>query len=146
MKNMTIFAMIGIVLSVAQGARSQEQGYFSEPDHYTSADLERAQKNYQVALRARNSGLAESAIGQVATIGLMVPDRVSNQVKQAIVELASGGMSTSIRYKAYLTMIVFEHPSLFVNEKHRRFTDPDQLFAAIGNRLQQELVADRNVD
>jgi hypothetical protein len=144
MNIITVITTAAITLGSVTLAWSQATtpGYFSSPRHYTMVNLESAQQNYLLALNTVNRGVVESAIAQMTTIGLIVPDRVTLQMKQKIRELASSGATASIRYKAYLTLMVVENPSLFVNERALTFADSEHLYSAIADRLQGHLVAE----
>jgi hypothetical protein len=138
MKNMIVVAAMIIGVS---GAYAQDNGFFSTPARYQTADLGKAQQNYVVALKHYNEGLVEAGIAQVAMLGIMRPDCVCSKVRESLDELVASGSTTAIRYRAYLATMVLAHPSMFADEAHRTFENPDELFTEIGNRLNEQLIA-----
>jgi hypothetical protein len=138
MRNLIVVTAVVMSLS---GGYAQDNGFFSNPERYTTANLEKAQQNYAAALANENEGLVEAGIAQVAMLGIMRPDCVCNKLKDSVKDLVSSGTTTAIRYRAYLVTMVLEHPSMFADEANRRFVSADELFAEIGERLTRELIA-----
>jgi len=145
MKRYAVYAVALMMAAAASAASAQEKaggkrGVFSGRSSYQQADLARVERNYLACLQSQNDGVVESAIAQVAHAKLYCPDECFAHLKEALSRMAVTGRTPAIRYKAYLAMLVFDHPAIFVKEQQAEFDTPEQLFSAIGARLQQSLI------
>jgi hypothetical protein len=145
MKTYTMLLMAGLVLAGVSGAKGQDsaaklQSYFVVPDCSKIKNIKDARENYALALMSDNNGVIESALAQIAFISLCMPDFCTEEMQSRVSSLAVVGRTTVIRYKAYLTGLAIESPSLFVQETAAKYENGEAFFSAISKRLQQTLL------
>jgi hypothetical protein len=145
MKRYAVFAVTLMMVAGASTASSQEKageerGVFASRSSHQRADLAKVERRYLACLQSLNDGVVESAIAQVAHLKLYCPGKCFAGLQGALSRLAVTGRTPAIRYKAYLAMLVFDHPAMFVNEQEAEYSTEGQLFTAIGKRLQQSLI------
>jgi hypothetical protein len=146
MKPRLIIAWSLVTSALALGAKAQERipgdaGYevFADLKSYQECDLSRYEKNFLSALDYRECNeIVECGLAQVAMVKLAQPDAKCKLLQKKVDELTIHGETPSIRYRAYLTGMVFEHPELFIYEKYGNYQNGDELFNALAERLQIE--------
>ncbi len=79
--------------------------------------------------------VVESALRDVAAVKLAQPDLTSERVYAKICELADGGATPAVRYKAAMVRLVFDFPQLFAEERGREYRNDQELFTALAFRL-----------
>ena len=131
-------------MSNAQGIIPANTGYseFAELKDYEELNVLRYGNNFLGSLEyASCNPIVESGLAQIAMLKLAQPKAPLETLKKKIDELTLHGGTPAIRYKAYLTGMVFEHPELFVYEKYGTYVDGEAFFSALGRRLQKEALA-----
>lgn len=121
-------------------AKTQSGLYFGSTAAYTTAYLERAARNYELALKSTNDGTVESAIAFSAYMCINAPELNLSEIKATIAALAESGRTPVIRYKAYLASIVFENPKAFVDAANSEYSDSDQFFTVIASKVHRTLL------
>ncbi len=131
------------VCTRAQAVRTTEitRSCFSARESYFHANLEAAKKNYLVTLRSDNDGLVISGLAQVTMMRHYVPAENLDAIQAEVNSLAVRGRTPEIRYKAYLSSLVFSSPELFPQETIWQSESPDQLFSSLAGTLQRELLS-----
>lgn len=114
--------------------------YFSVVRSYTPAHLERAVKNYTGCLESTNVGVVESALAHVARMKLIFPAAESRKLAKQIEFLTVNGQTPAIRYKAYLTLMVFDTPEIFGQVGQKEFREDEEVFSTLAARLQETLL------
>jgi hypothetical protein len=104
------------------------------------ASLSSVEKNFSAALESENDGVVESALAHVTRMKLCLPARRFPRLEAVVADLAKSGRTPAIRYKAYIAVLVFDSPELFMAEQAAEFGTPDELYAAISHRLQTSLL------
>ena len=99
------------------------------------AKIDSGKKNYLMALRSGNKGLAESGLMFLSKIKIVAPSSDMNAVRPVVDSLMQHGASPSIRYKAYLTSWVFENPILYCSVDIRDKSNPDEFFGSVAQCL-----------
>lgn len=143
MKRRTSIA-IALASLLAMGAIAQEKTtprVFAEFQSYRECDLARFERNFVSSLEYPADCIIEAGLAQVAMLKLAQPQTECNKLRRRVDELAIHGESPAIRYKAYLTSMVFDHPDLFVYEKYGEYESGEQLFTALAQRLEKEALA-----
>ena len=144
----TSILIAALVMAAAPAASSGQpdrapadaRAYFSSIDSYKNANLERAAKNYVACLNSENNGVILSGLAHVAMIALATQGEKVASVQAAVGSLAVTGRTPEIRFKAYLTSLVYDSPQMFREEASGHYDTPDELFAAIGGKVQQTLL------
>lgn len=149
---MTTARVVATIVAIATGftlARAQEAGPgggivnpFASMRAYQSADMERLERNFLGSLDHPVDGVVESAIREVTRLKLVQPLCCSESIVERLHELAIGGRTPNIRYKAALASIVFDNPSLFTREQFAEFTNGEELFGAIAHRLEKDVLTE----
>lgn len=137
-----------LLMVAAGGARAQEgagvkepQGFFADLVAYRTLDLGRVERNFADALEFPVDGVVESAIAQLAMVKLAQPLVDSDELKDRIDDLSEHGRTPAIRFKAYLTRMVFEQPQLFEHVSRWSYANGDQLFMALARSLESSTLA-----
>lgn len=149
MKTKGILAIALFVATCAATASAQERipgdsgiRVFADLKSYQDLDVQRYGKNFIPSLEFTScNDIVEAGLAQVAMLKLAQPKAELKALENKIDELALHGETPAIRYKAYLTSMVFEHPEMFVYEKYGDYADGDQLFTALAERLRMETLA-----
>jgi hypothetical protein len=132
---------------LAFGAKAQEisnitPSAFAELKCYQECDMHKYERNYLGSLNYPDCDeIIECGLAQIAMIKLAQPETPLRQLERKIDELISSGETPGVRFKAYLTSVVFEHPEWFIYEKYGTYADGDALFNALAERLQKKLLA-----
>ena len=141
--------VIGIVLIAGATGSAQAQSavrkddcraYLSTTSSYKQAYVDRAVKNYRGCLESPNAGVVESALAHVAKMKLILQVLDCKGLEKRIDFLTMHGQTPAIRYKAYLTRMVFDNPGMFLQDSQTEYKDSDELFGAVANRIQQTLL------
>ena len=108
---------------------------------YRQFNLPRYERNYLGSLDFPLDAVVESALREVALIKLSQPGVQSPALYDRVCELASGGNTPAVRYKASLVKLVFENPELFVAEGKAEYRNDEEVFTAIAHRLQETVLS-----
>ncbi len=148
---MKAFALVlagGLALggAAAQGYAGEETGdapsqpYFSDSASHARKDLTSVVGKYRLCLTCGNEGVIESALAHIAWMKIMKPDADLSAVREDLNQLTVAGTTPTIRYKAYLTFLVFDHPSMFARLKGGRYQGSDELYTEVANTLRANLL------
>jgi hypothetical protein len=146
MKRATFSAVVMLALCVA-GANAGDfsaNGYRTFPDlkSYQDVSFERVARSYLGSLEYRGCNeIVEGGLAQIAMLKLAQPNGEHKAVEKQLNALALDGETPTVRYKAYLTSMVFTNPNLFTGEKFGDYNNGDELFTALAQRLQKEALA-----
>ncbi len=102
---------------------------------YQAFDFARYERGYLEALHSPLPAIVECALRDMAAIKLAQPDLTCERTYRRISELAEGGSTPAVRYKAMLVRFIFDFPALFVDDREREFVNDHDLFAAVEARL-----------
>jgi len=125
---------------VAQETVSGVRPVFSAAARYHTADARILERAYLGCLESTNDGVVESAIAQTARMKLALPELPFEKMQAALGILSVNGRTATIRYKAYLAGLVFDDPAMFVREGEVEYSSSEQMFSALGQRLQSTLL------
>ena len=128
-------AMLAVTIAVSTACSESPQKRFANLER----KIERAKKNYMVALQSGKTGLVESAIKMVAKMKLRVPSADVTELQEVLDEISVTHPSATIRYKAYIASAVCNDPLWYASEDTLMATDEEQFFIAASHRLQQKL-------
>ena len=131
-----------LVASIASTANSQsaptgEFRQFANVEAYRCCELGRIEDAYVRSLQHSNLGVVESAISNVARFMIARPECFSSAIDDQVRALAVDGPTAAIRYKASLTSLVCDRPELFLDLKDIDFTNSEELFTTIAQRLKE---------
>ncbi|MBI5472701.1 MAG: hypothetical protein HY961_10195 [Ignavibacteriae bacterium] len=151
---MTRWSCVGIAVMslLALGAKGQNAAtlptdseatpsVFCSLESYAAFNLKKYEKNFLGSLEYPANEIVEAGLAQIAMLKLAQPQTPCNKLKRKIDDLALNGATATVRYKAYLTNMVFEHPELFESEKYGLYLEGDDLFRALSERLSLETLA-----
>jgi len=142
-------AVVGTLLIAGAAVSAQAQSialneasrtYLSVVRSYTPAHIQRAVKNYAGCLESTNIGVVESALAHVARMKLIFPATESKELAKRIEFLTVNGQTPAIRYKAYLTLMVFDSPEIFGQVGQKEFQEDEEVFTTLAMRLQETLL------
>jgi len=148
---MKAFALVlagGLVLggAAAKGYAGEETGdarsqpYFSDSASHARTDLASVVGKYKLCLTCGNEGVIGSALAHIAWMKIMKPDADLAAVREDLNQLAVAGTTPVVRYKAYLTFLVFDNPGMFARLKAGRYEDSDEFYAEVANTLRASLL------
>ncbi len=147
MKAYTVVISAILFAATAAGTRAQEvetvgtcKEYLSSLGSYQGAYMAKAVRNYTRCLESPNAGVVESALAHVGKMILILPDANCKELVKRIDVLMVKGETPAIRYKAYLTRMVYDNPKMFEPEGRMDFKEDDELFSAVARRLQHTLL------
>jgi hypothetical protein len=143
MKQRAAVMTMAMVLVTVMTAAAQP-GHFSTVEKHRATDLAKVVCSYTAALKTGNDGVIESALSHLVRMKLFVPEMQCPELRQEIARLAMNGATPTIRYKAYLTSLVFDAPQLFKAESARNYEGPEELFTSVASRLQIALIGNEN--
>jgi len=140
---MKIMAAVLVVasLAAAQSQTDESVRTCAKMDQYRRLNMARFEPHYLVSLRHNLDAVTESALREVALIKLAQPGLEIPGVYDQICDLSEGGRSVAIRYKASLVRQVFDSPEMFVAEGWREYRTDEDVFTAISDRLQKNVLA-----
>ena len=130
--------ILGIMLAVsASDAQSMTatEGYFSDATNFGPTLIGQAEKGYVNCLQSSNDGVVASALAHVAVMRLALPTRGFSEVESQVAKLVKNASTPELRYKAYLTLVVMQHPEIFRNVGHQGFACCDELYSVLASRL-----------
>ncbi len=125
--------LLATVSSTQISAAAEE--YFADATMYTSAYIEKAEKAYSSCLRSETSGVVASALSHVAMLRLALPTKEFSDLESQVAKLVKNASTPELRYKAYLTLVVMEHPEIFRNVERQGFACCDELYTVLASRL-----------
>ncbi|MCK5573494.1 MAG: hypothetical protein KAJ12_12070 [Bacteroidetes bacterium] len=114
--------------------------YFSDSASHARADMARAVGKYKPCLECGHSGVIESALAHLAWMKIMRPEADLSAMRESLDQLSVAGATPAIRYKAYLTFLVVDDPSMFAEIRNGMYNGSDELFAAISKTLRKNLL------
>ena len=118
-----------------------EQPLFASVSSYVHADVNRLEKYMVSSLEQSTDGVVEDALREITRVKLAQPEAGAKRVMQKIRDLATDGKTPAIRYKAMLSLLVFENPPLFAELKEREFRSAEEMFSAIADSLKSSVLA-----
>jgi hypothetical protein len=98
-------------------------------------------KGYSASLQSDNRGVVEAAITYVVRLKLASPESDFKRIKSQLDVLKESGETVSIRYKAYLAGVVFEHSEMFNSIDPARYEHAEELFGALSTRMQEAFLS-----
>jgi hypothetical protein len=110
---------VGLALLAATTAQAQnpaslaKTGNSSRLEQYAHLDFDKIEKTYLNCLNSDNQGVVEAAIGMVTYIRVAFPNRKMTEIREKLFDLASSGVSHSVRSKAFVAMQVFADPMAY---------------------------------
>ena len=142
MKTIKVLA-IGLVVSATTIACSPSQGEhlaivapLSGKKHSSGLDFQKIEQNYLVCLSSRNSGVVESALGQVIYMRIAFPKEDFREIQMSLFDLAARGYTRAIRYRAFVALHVFADPQAFVKALKTKDVKSDAFFADLVSRFE----------
>jgi hypothetical protein len=149
MKKNGLLTVFLLAFAVAAYAQDQEKvplsatyKVFADLKSYQECDVGKYAKNFINSLEYLDcSEIVECGLAQIAMLKLAQPNCQNAMIKEKVDNLAMNGETPAIRYKAYITSMVFENPDLFVYEKYGNYECGDDLFRALSERMQQTILA-----
>jgi hypothetical protein len=114
--------------------------YFSDSASHARVDVDKAASKYKLCLTCGNEGAVESALAHVAWMKIMRPDANLDEMRVLIDQLSVAGATPTVRYKAYLTFLVFDQPAMFAQLKQGRYGSSDEFYAAVAKTLRTSLL------
>ena len=118
-----------------------EQPLFASVSSYVHADVNRLEKYMVSSLEQSTDGVVEDALREITRVKLAQPEAGAKRVMQKIRDLSTDGKTPAIRYKAMLSLLVFENPPLFAELKMREFRSAEEMFDAIADSLKSSVLA-----
>jgi hypothetical protein len=148
MKTAFLIIAAGLVLATDPTARAQVALASAEKvrtcarlESYQSVNVCRFERHFVNCLRHEVNGIVECAIREAALIKLAQPDANCPGIKHELDRLASEGGTPAIRFKAWLAVMVYENPGLFIQEGKRQYVSDEDVFTALSDRLKATLLA-----
>ena len=102
---------------------------------YQEFQFHRWERGFVESLNFPVPPVVESALRDVVAVKLAQPDITSGRVYARICELADGGATPAVRYKAAMVRLVFDFPEIFAEERGREYRNDQELFTALADRL-----------
>lgn len=102
---------------------------------YQDFQFHRWERGFIESLNFPVPPVVESALRDVAAVKLAQPDLTSERVYARICELADGGATPAVRYKAAMVRLVFDFPQIFAEERGREYRNDQELFTALAQCL-----------
>lgn len=137
MKTLTLL-VIGFALSATAVACSPSQRELLTTESSTSGngassglDLRKIEKSYLACLSSGNSGVVESALGQVIYLRIAYPKADLREIQAKLFDLAVQGYTRDIRYKAYVARQVFADPQTVRGAIESTQSTGDEFFAEL---------------
>lgn len=133
----TAAALVAVMMAgaVYAGESTPERGYFANAARYQNVSTTKAERAYRACLLSRHEGVTESALAHVAMMKLVVPEGGFEELKGEVTRVARKAANPELRYKAWLTACVLEHPELFGGIPRGEYGSSDELFGALASRL-----------
>jgi len=138
-KQMVLAAMM--IFAIAN--LSEAQTFYPALKKYSTADKERLEKTYAVALSSGHKGFIEAALAIVTMIKLDLPADEFPMIRKEIDYLAAHSTTPMIRYRACLAGAVFDNPAMFIVEAAYHYSDADAFFSALDNRTTNTLLSSK---
>jgi hypothetical protein len=147
MKTLSVVAACVLLTTGITTARGQSSvpaeasiRVFASTSSYEKANLQQIERNFLGSLGHPVDGVVESAIREIARLKLAQPLCCSGAIIEKLHELSIEGRTPAIRYKAALTSILFENPTMFENERLFEYSNGEELFTAIARRLEKQFL------
>ena len=134
MKKQTMIAVAILTAAAYTGAMAQASPAAEQK-------VNKAMVNLVIALRSDNVGLKESAIKQVAQIGIAYPGCTVGEARELIDSLMVHAGTPSVRYKAYLASSVCDNPGWFA--KSANVESEKEFFESVETQLHQRIYSSR---
>lgn len=110
---------------------------------YRAMNVAKYQPACVISLRHPIDGVVECALRDAMMLKLARPDVEVPDIRNEIRRLTTEGASPAIRYRAWLTTLVYENPRMFAAEANGDYYTAEEAFAAVARRLEQTLLAAR---
>jgi hypothetical protein len=114
--------------------------YFASLSSHSEAYIQRATDNYVRLLNSANDGVLESAIAHLTYMRMGSTECNLGQARAIINKLSESGRTPVIRYKAYLSTIVFQSPELFAEGVRASSSEGNEFFLEIASKVQKTLL------
>lgn len=119
---------------------TKDSPYFASISSKSEEYVQKATDNYTLLLTSLNDGVVESSMAHLTYLYMGAPERDLKKARIIIKNLAESGRTPVIRYKARLSMMVFESPELFADGVNAASNDGDQFFLEIAAKVQKNLL------
>lgn len=126
-----------VACSPSQRALSTDEGPVSGNERSSSLDLQKFERNYLVCLSSGNSGVVESALGQLIHMRIAFPNADLTETKTRLIDLATRGYTRAIRQKAYVAIQVFADPQAYRELIEAKYVTSDDIVAVLVARFEQ---------
>ena len=70
----------------------------------------------------------------------MQPDADLAEMREVLDQLSVAGTTPAIRYKAFLTFLIFDDPAMFARLKNGAYNSSDEFYAAVAKTLRTSLL------
>lgn len=130
--------LIGGAAAMAQQASDPYILYVPGP--YTGLKINQVVKNFDANLRSPIPGIVETTLGHIIWLRLVRPDANLACLQDAISDVAAGGSTPAIRFRASLASMVLYSPSLFTSLMNRSYATANDLFAGVSGKAQETLI------
>ena len=139
MKTYTMVAA-GLLIASANALGQKSAPCFASISSHSEAYVQNAAGNYTLLLTSLNDGVVESAIAHLTYLRMGSPESDLSEAREIITTLAETGRTPVIRYKARLSMMVFESPELFAAGVNASSSESDEFFNEIAAKVQKTLL------
>jgi len=143
MKTSKILA-IGLIVSATAAACSSSQRALSTAERpltgikqASGLDLQKIESNYLTCLSSGNSGVVESALGQLIYLRVAFPKGDLRETETRLLDLATRGRTLAIRQRAYVAMRVFADPEAFKKSIEAKHVTSDEILADLMQRFER---------
>jgi len=149
MKKQLLLGTVCALLTLSPGAVHTQSSHeteaeppiFGKVDSYKKFCLGAHEKQYLWSLNSDLEVIVEGTLREIARIKLAQPACVSPSIEEKLSDLAIHGMTPAVRYKASLTIMLFEYPEFFTEEADTEFRTSDEMFTAISRKIEKNLLA-----
>jgi hypothetical protein len=142
-----LFLAGAVMLAAASTAAAQDSPQGAGRKTYTvpctwNGDSQLIVKRYRECLKSDNPGVVEAALAHIVWMRVAAPCVDVTPLKADVDRLAAGGAPAAIRFRAYLTAIVFEDPESYMALAQREFEGPNELFSSVTSQTYASESAD----
>ncbi len=130
--------LVGGATAFAQQADISNAIYVPGP--YSGLKIHQVMQNFEANLQSPVTGVVETTIGHIIWLRLVRPDVNMDRLQDELSDVAAGGPTASIRYRASLASMVLYSPTLFSSLLGRSYASANDLFATVSGRAQETLI------
>ncbi len=123
-----------------QSGSPEKASYFAALSSHSEEYIQNAAEHYTALLSSDNDGVVESALGFLTYIRMGDQERDLVEARMIISKLSKSGRTQVIRYKAYLSTMVFESPALFAEGVAATPNEGGAFFNDIAAKVQRTLL------